>query len=40
MCVDEQGATSEATRLMTTHRPECWGHYIPLPIVETKIWDF
>ena len=27
ICVDGQGATSDATRLMTTHRPECWGHY-------------
>ncbi|MDH4239353.1 MAG: hypothetical protein OEW48_07300 [Phycisphaerae bacterium] len=26
-CVDGQGATSDSTRLMTTHRPECWGHY-------------
>ena len=26
-CVDGQGATSDATRLMTTQRPECWGHY-------------
>jgi len=27
MCVDGQGSTSDSTRLMTTHRPECWGHY-------------
>ena len=27
ICFDGQGATSDATRLMTTHRPECWGHY-------------
>jgi hypothetical protein len=27
MCVDGQGSTSDATRLMTTNRPECWGHY-------------
>ncbi len=26
-CVDGHGATSESTLLMTTHRPECWGHY-------------
>lgn len=27
MCVDSHGSTSDSTRLMTTHRPECWGHY-------------
>jgi hypothetical protein len=26
-CVDGEGATSDAARLMTTQRPECWGHY-------------
>ncbi|HLB74171.1 MAG TPA: hypothetical protein VJJ98_09140, partial [Sedimentisphaerales bacterium] len=26
-CVDNNGSTSDATRLMTAHRPECWGHY-------------
>jgi hypothetical protein len=26
-CVDAHGSTSESTLLMTTHRPECWGHY-------------
>jgi hypothetical protein len=26
-CVDGEGATSDATRLMTTQRFECWGHY-------------
>ncbi|MHC4109815.1 MAG: hypothetical protein ACYSUY_01995 [Planctomycetota bacterium] len=26
-CVDGQGATSDITRIMTTFRPECWGHY-------------
>jgi hypothetical protein len=26
-CVDGEEATSDATRLMTTQRPECWGHY-------------
>jgi hypothetical protein len=27
VCVDGSGATSDATRLMTSNRPECWGHY-------------
>lgn len=27
VCVDGAGATSESTRLMTSNRPECWGHY-------------
>ena len=27
LCVDGVGATSESTRLMTSNRPECWGHY-------------
>jgi hypothetical protein len=27
MCVDGHGSTSESALLMTTHRPECWGHY-------------
>ena len=26
-CVDGQGSTSESALLMTTYRPECWGHY-------------
>jgi hypothetical protein len=26
-CVDGHGSTSESALLMTTHRPECWGHY-------------
>jgi hypothetical protein len=26
-CVDSHGSTSDAALLMTTHRPECWGHY-------------
>ena len=26
-CVDGEGATSDSTLLMTTQRPECWGHY-------------
>ncbi|MBN2270261.1 MAG: hypothetical protein JXN61_06585 [Sedimentisphaerales bacterium] len=26
-CVDASGSTSDSTRLMTAHRPECWGHY-------------
>ena len=27
VCVDAHGSTSDATRLMTAQRPECWGHY-------------
>jgi hypothetical protein len=27
ICADGLGSTSDATRLMTTYRPECWGHY-------------
>jgi hypothetical protein len=26
-CVDGHGSTSESALLMTTHRPDCWGHY-------------
>jgi hypothetical protein len=26
-CVDGQGSTSESVLMMTTRRPECWGHY-------------
>ena len=26
-CVDARGSTSDATRLMTAQRPDCWGHY-------------
>src|SRR4030042_31896 len=26
-CVCGEGATSDSTLLMTTQRPECWGHY-------------
>jgi len=27
VCADGSGATSDITRLMTSNRPECWGHY-------------
>lgn len=27
VCTDGAGATSDITRIMTSERPECWGHY-------------
>jgi hypothetical protein len=27
LCTDGAGATSDITRMMTSERPECWGHY-------------
>jgi len=27
VCTDGSGATSDITRMMTSERPECWGHY-------------